>query len=212
MDQPIELRSSVNGNLVIRAYHGHFATNHSHINYYMDMSRMKHDHKMAKEAAITLAKPYIDTTSVDAVVTMEGCEVIGAFLARKLAKEDIRSVNQGKNIYVISPEYNTNNQLIFRDNVQDMIREKNVLLLLASVTTGKTIKRAMECIQYYGGTVAGISAIFSAVDQVNGVSVSALFHSEDIPHYITYSGRDCPKCKKGIKLDALVNWNGFTKL
>ena len=54
MDQPIELRSSVNGNLVIRAYHGHFATNHSHINYYMDMSRMKHDHKMAKEAALSL--------------------------------------------------------------------------------------------------------------------------------------------------------------
>ena len=196
MDQPIELRSSVNGNLVIRAYHGHFATNHSHINYYMDMSRMKHDHKMAKEAAITMAKPYIDTTPVDAVVTMEGCEVIGAFLARKLAKEDIRSVNQGKNIYVISPEYNT----------------KNVLLLLASVTTGKTIKRAMECIQYYGGTVAGISAIFSAADRVNDLPVNALFHSDDIPHYITYSGRDCPKCKQGIKLDALVNWNGFTKL
>ena len=67
MDQPIELRSSVNGNLVIRAYHGHFATNHSHINYYMDMSRMKHDHKMAKEAAITMAKPYIDTISVSRI-------------------------------------------------------------------------------------------------------------------------------------------------
>ena len=48
MDQPIELRSSVNGNLVIRAYHGHFATNHSHINYYIDMTRMNNDHKMAK--------------------------------------------------------------------------------------------------------------------------------------------------------------------
>ena len=93
-----------------------------------------------------------------------------------------------------------------------MSRDKDGLLLLASVTTGKTIKRAMECIQYYGGRVAGISAIFSATDQVNGLPVNALFHSNDIPHYITYSGRDCPQCKQGIKLDALVNWTGFTKL
>ena len=92
-----------------------------------------------------------------------GCEVIGAFLARKLAKEDIRSVNQGKNIYVISPEYNTNNQLIFPGQRPGHDPgDKDVLLLLASVTTGKTIKRAMECIQYYGGTGGRESAPSSA--------------------------------------------------
>ena len=52
----------------------------------------------------------------------------------------------------------------FRDNIQPMIRGKHVLILMASVTTGITIRKIAECIQYYNGIAAGVSAIFSAVD------------------------------------------------
>ena len=52
---------------------------------------------------------------------------------------------------------------MFRDNKQRMIENQQVLILAASVTTGKTISKAIESILYYGGTVCGVSAIFSAV-------------------------------------------------
>ena len=65
---PITIRSSSNSNLEINAIPGHFVTSHSHINYYIDITAMKHDFTMAREAAETLAgrfsyeKP-VDTTA-----------------------------------------------------------------------------------------------------------------------------------------------------
>ena len=35
---------------------------------------------------------------------------------------------------------------------------KNVLLLISTVNSGKTARRAMECIEYYGGSLQGIAA------------------------------------------------------
>ena len=43
-------------NLEITAIPGHFVTSHSHINYYIDITMMKHDFVMAREAAVTLAQ------------------------------------------------------------------------------------------------------------------------------------------------------------
>ena len=40
---------------------GHFATNHSHINYYVDITSIKTSHKMAKAAANELAATYAGT-------------------------------------------------------------------------------------------------------------------------------------------------------
>ena len=41
-----------------------------------------------------------------------------------------------------------------------MVKGKHVLILSASITTGYTVQAAVEAVNYYGGTVAGLSAIF----------------------------------------------------
>ena len=87
-----------------------------------------------------------------------------------------------------------------------------MLILMASVTTGITIRKIAECIQYYNGIAAGVSAIFSAVDQVEGMKINAIFDSEDLPGYETYSSHECPMCRQGQKVDALVNSYGYSKL
>ena len=86
-----------------------------------------------------------------------------------------------------------------------MIQGKHVIVLMASVTTGITIRKSMECISYYGGMLVGISAIFSAVDEVEGQPVNAVFHKDDIPDYQSCAMHDCPLCKEGRRIDALVN-------
>ena len=105
-----------------------------------------------------------------------------------------------------------NSQMIFRDNIQPMIRNKHVLVLMASVTTGFTAKRSIEAIGYYGGDVAGVAAIYRAVDEVGGHPVRSVYNISDIPDYESYDYRDCPYCKKGRKLDALVNSFGYSPL
>ena len=65
---------------------GHFATNHAHINYYIDVTTLKARTKEAEEVAQALVGMYLYDTVIDTIVCMEGTEVIGAFLAEELAK------------------------------------------------------------------------------------------------------------------------------
>ena len=57
--------------------------------------------------------------------------------------------------------------------------------------------------------LVGISAIFSAVDEVEGQPVNAVFHKDDIPDYQSCAMHDCPLCKEGRRIDAPVNSFGY---
>lgn len=190
---------------------GHFATTHSHVNYYIDLTTLKMRQNEAQAAAKVLAQ-YATYTVVDTIVCLDGCEVIGAYLADYLSNAGILSMNAHKTMYICTPEYHTGGQLIFRDNMQMMVKGKNVLLLLATATTGKTLNQSLECIEYYGGRVRGIGAIFSAVKESHGIPINAIFSPDDIPGYQTYRFKDCPMCQKEMKVEAIVNAYGYSKL
>ena len=204
--------SKLDSNVVLKVYEGHFATVHSHITKYFDFSTIKARRSEAMAAANILADKYVNTTIVDTILCMEGTEVIGAYLADKLTRNGILSMNAHKTIYVVSPEMGTGGQIVFRDNNEFMIRGKNVLLLVASASTGGTIFQCAECIEYYGGTIAGISAIFSATPKVGNHEVNSIFTAEDVPGYGSYKMKDCPYCKNKQKLDAIVNAYGYSKI
>lgn len=200
-------------NIALKVIPGHFATNHSHLNNYLDMTTMKTRANEAERIAIAMKDYYnVMGKPIDTIVCLDGCEVIGAFLASELSRAGVLSMNAHKTIYVVTPEFNSNGQMIFRDNLKPEVQGRNVLLLLASATTGKTIRNSIECIQYYGGTLQGISAIFSAVDSINGHRIDALFRAEDIPNYHAYSHHECPMCQNGERVEALVNGYGYSVL
>lgn len=208
----IRIFSTKNPKISITVMQGHFATNHSHINYYIDMTGVKYNSAVAMEAAKTLSVKY-SVAPVDTIICLDGCEIIGGYMAQELTKASMLSVNSQKSINIITPEFNTSNQMIFRDNVQPMITDKNVVLLIASATTGKTIKRSLECIRYYGGIVSGVSALFnaSASDEC-GIPVDSIFSEIEIEGYKTYSASECPHCRSNHKIDAIVNSFGYSKI
>ncbi|MGN0371492.1 MAG: orotate phosphoribosyltransferase [Enterocloster sp.] len=191
---------------------GHFATNHAHINYYLDMTTLKTRLSEAQEVAKSLAGMFLYHTVVDTIVCLEGTQVIGAFLAEELTRAGVLSMNAHKTMYIVTPEYNSNSQMIFRENNLPMIHGKNIVLLTASVTTGLTLNKGIESIQYYGGILQGITAVFSAVEEVNGKKVTAIFGKKDLPEYAASDYRSCPYCAQGQKLDALVNSFGYSLL
>lgn len=212
MEQRIVKLYTKNSSIPLKVVPGHFATNHSHVNYYIDMTTLKSRLSEATAVASALASQYMTSTIIDTVVCLDGTQVIGALLAQDLTRAGYLSMNAHGTVYVVTPEYNSNSQMFFRDNIQPMISGKHVLVLLASVTTGITVRKSMECISYYGGMLAGVSAIFSAVDEVEGQPVHAIFHLDDIPDYQSCSMHDCPMCKAGQRIDALVNSFGYSKL
>jgi len=211
-EQLKDIRSIRNPKVRIKVAQGHFATTHSHINLYIDMTTIKYRHNNARETAKELASQYVTSKPIDTIVCLDGTEVIGGFIAELLADNSAMSINSGKNISIITPEFNQIGQMIFRDNTQRMIRNLQVLLLVATATTAKTIGRALECIDYYGGYVCGVTALFSAEKSVQGFPINALFTSDDLPQYRTYPYHDCPYCKNNIKIDAIVNGYGYSKL
>ena len=194
--------SKLDSNVVLKVYEGHFATVHSHITKYFDFSTIKARRSEAMAAANILADKYVNTTIVDTILCMEGTEVIGAYLADKLTRNGIMSMNAHKTIYVVSPEMGTGGQIVFRDNNEFMIKGKNVLLLVASASTGGTIFQSAECVEYYGGRIAGISAIFSATPKVGKHEINSIFTAEDVPGYGSYKTKDCPFCCTEISINA----------
>ena len=208
----VKFYSKESNMVAIHAIPGHFATSHSHINYYIDITSLKTRIREAKEVARVLYQKIGRVPYVDTIVCMDGTEVIGAFLAEEFEKGDMASTNRPETIYVVSPEMNSNNQLLFRDNIKPSIAGKHVILLSASTTTGKTIHRSLEGIRYYGGVTEAVASVFSTVSEMDGFAVHSVFHAEDLPGYAAYTAQDCPFCKKGIKLDAVVNGFGYSKL
>lgn len=198
--------------LFLRISKGHFATGRSHINYYIDITAQKSRLSEAKAVAEELLTHYNSSTVIDAILCLDGTEVIATCLAEALTKNHFHNINAHQSIYVITPEHTANSQLLFRDNIAPMIEGKHVLILAASVVTGYTANAAIEAINYYGGSVVGIASIFATVEKCGNIKVNSVFDPKDLPDYATFSAHDCPLCKKGIKLDALVNTFGFSKL
>ena len=200
------------GKAPLRIARGHFATNHSHINYYIDITYNKTRLSEARDTAYQLVSHFINDTPVDTILCLDGTAVLGTCVAEELTKSGFRTINQHQTIYVLEPEYNANSQIIFRDNIKPMIQNKTVLILMASVTTGYTAKRSIEAIHYYGGHVAGVAAVYRAVDEIGGYPVRSVYSVADIPDYESYDYHDCPYCKQGKKIDALVNSFGYSAL
>ena len=207
----VKFKSKESSNLNLHAIPGHFATSHSHINYYVDVTSIKTRASEAKEAAKVLFSKVPHNSYIDTIVCMDGTEMIGAFLSQQIENAGIMSVNTHETTYVVSPEIN-NNQMLFRDNNKGAIEGKHVVLLLATTTTGETIRRAMECISYYGGTITCVASIFSTIDEVDGTQVEKLFDDDDVVNYQAYSVTECPFCKKNMPIEAMVNGFGYSKL
>ena len=196
IEEMADLRSAKNPKARIKILKGHFATSNSHLNTYIDMSTVKTRHNNSREAAKVLAEEYLTNTYVNTIVCLDETEVIGT----------------GNNISVITPEYHAMGQMLFRDNKQRMIKDQQVMILAASVTTGKTIMRAIESVLYYGGTVCAVCAIFSAVTKVAGMEIKTIFTSKDLPDYRAFEPADCPMCREGRRVEAIVNSFGYSEL
>lgn len=202
-----------NNDLLLRVAKGHFATSSSHSNYYIDVAAQKSRLSEAKAIAQELCKNHRYSTSiVDTILCLDGMEVVGACIAEELTKHDYVNINAHQTIYVVTPEIINGSQLLFRDNIVPMIKGKHVLIIAVSIASGNTVRSAIEAVKYYGGEVAGVASIFATSNECDGYNVNSAFNPKDIPDYFSCPSYECPLCKEGKKLDALINCHGFSKL
>lgn len=210
--QTVKLPIRKKDGLVLRIAKGHFATSHSHINYYIDVTQQKFRLSEARAVAQELCYCFKSNTVIDTILCLDGTEVIGACMASELTKAGYMNMNAHQTIYVVTPEHTAGSQLLFRENIAPMIQGKNVMVLMASATTGFTAKSALEAIRYYGGRAMGVSCIFATMNEVESLPVYSIFDPTDFEDYSSWDAHECPLCKQGIKVDALVNSHGYSSL
>ena len=208
-----KIPAKLNPNVQLKIIPGHFVTSHSRVTNYMEITTLKTRCSEAHGVASLLSMRYTVDTPVDSIICMDGTQVIGTYLAEELTKAGILSYNAHRTIYVISPELAPTGQIIFRDNMTQLaLRGKYVLLLLGSLTTGNSLRSIAESVQYYGAHISGACAIFSAIDKIDDLVVTAAFHPDDLPEYSSYKPNECPLCKQQIPIDAIVNSFGYSEL
>ena len=191
---------------------GHFTTGNLHVSHYLDVSDLKANALVARNVARELAIPYVSSTLVDTIVCMERTDVIGAYLAEELLQEGTQVMNSGGEIHVVTPINSSGGKLIFFDNEVDWITNRHILVLFATISSGKTMRGVLECLAYYGGIVSGISSLFLSSAEAFEPEIHALFTTEDIPEYRMLSPGGCDMCKEGRRLDAIISSEGYTKI
>lgn len=198
--------------LYLRVARGHFATSHSHMNYYIDITMQKTRLSEATALAQEFVATYRYSAPVDTILCLDGTEVIGTCIANEMTKMELANMNLHQTVYIITPEHTSGSQLLFRENIAPMIKGKNVLILAASVVTGFTARGAIEAVKYYDGNVTGIASVFATVTECEGYPVTSVFNPKDLPDYASYDSHKCPLCREGKKIDALINSHGYSKL
>ena len=158
MNSVYKLTSPRNENVFIHLVKGHFVSANNHINYYIGTSDVKHNHDVSVDTAMLLSEYYnSNEIQADTVLCLYETQALGAYLAHELSRPNMYRYDSKREIYVVGSEYDSSGNIIFRDNLVRMIKDKNVIVLISAITSGKTVERAMESVQYYGGNVIGIS-------------------------------------------------------
>ena len=236
MGEPTKIYAKDNHDVALKVTKGHFSSDRFHINYYIDMTSLKMRRKDAQQVAKAMVSRYVNRvnlsgntpfvsgdmqqliasmstkTPIDTIICMDGCEVLGAYVASELSQIGVTTLNSHKTSYIITPEFDSTGQMVVRDNIRPMLKDKHVLVVLATAMSGRTISKSIRCIQSYGGLIEGISVIFSAVDEIDGYPVNSVFDTSDLPDFRLSDPSQCPDCKNGVKLDAIVNSYGYTVL
>ena len=89
------------GNAPLRVAKGHFVTNHSHINYYIDITYQKTRISEAKDSAYQLVASAINDSPIDTILCLDGTAVLGTCIAEELSKAGFSTLNAHKSFYVI---------------------------------------------------------------------------------------------------------------
>ena len=97
---------------------------------------------------------------------------------------------------------NVNHLIIQRMNMKRLVPLALVLLVAACSRPEQSAS----------GDPAGIAAIFASVKECAGYPVASNFDPHDLPDYETYDAHNCPWCRQGKKIDALVNSFGYSTL
>jgi DNA-binding transcriptional LysR family regulator len=96
--------------------------------------------------------------------------------------------------------------------ISDLEKEWGVSLLERGKGGVRLTGDGIKILPYARQLCTDFDRLRTQVDEINGLPVRSVFNVKDIPDYESHDYKDCPYCKRGRKLDALVNSHGYSWL
>ena len=192
------IKSREANDLKLTAYHGHFATRHSHNSHYLDITRMKHECAMANIARRLSCNHYVYEKEIRYGRLPGQQRGHGTFLARQLSQKNLLSLSSEK-ISASSHRSTIQRTSIFRIIFAPWCLKECPAADL-TVNSGRTAACARGASSIEAPR-RGSQLSSARLKQVGDIPVISLFSPEDIPGYVTSLVKDCPMCKAGQKID-----------
>lgn len=112
---------------------------------------------------------------------------------------------EGREVYSVYTEKTPDNNQIFTRGYDAFVRNRKVLVIEDSTTTGGSVKKVVEAVCAAGGEVVAVSVM---INRDPGLVTEATFGTPfrplaeyPIPSYLP---DDCPMCKNGVPVNASI--------
>ncbi|MDQ3467492.1 MAG: hypothetical protein M3411_04555 [Chloroflexota bacterium] len=166
---------------------GHFAYRSGcHSGVLLDRDRLLSDPVAAGHMGYALAKHFF----VDKIETVAAPSIWGAGLAQWVA----HFLDPKAKIVYATPK---NGEVTIAGGLEDLIRERRVLVVDNMIISGETLRKFVGTIERLGGEVIGMATLWnSAEPEIAGRPVYALLNTL----YDVYPEERCPRCAAGEPL------------
>ncbi len=125
-----------------------------------------------------------------------------AYHLSKIANKDVLSVFTEK---VSSPEQLFNKNQEFKRGYEQLVKEKNVLIVEDLTTTGGSIKRVIDAVKNAGGNIISVCVMINRDPKlVNSTTLDVPFTQLGILEAEAFDENECPYCKNNRPINTVV--------
>src|SRR3989344_672622 len=107
-----------------------------------------------------------------------------------------------KEILSVFTEKTSENDQIFKRGYDEVVKNRRILVIEDSTTTGSSVKKVARSVRKAGGKVVAVGVMINRDPKlVNSRSIGVPFSSIAVFHISSYEAGKCPLCKSGIPIN-----------
>ncbi len=107
----------------------------------------------------------------------------------------------GREVLSVFTEKTLDNNQIFKRGYDAVVKNKRVLVIEDTTTTGSSVKKVIHSVKKAGGKVVAVGVIINRDKNVNTKSIGAPFSYLGFFDIASYDARTCPLCKSGVPMN-----------
>lgn len=107
----------------------------------------------------------------------------------------------GKDVLSLYTEKTSDNNQVLKRGYENLVKNKRVLVVEDTTTTGGSVKKVIRSVKKAGGKVMAVGVMINRDSKmVNSKSIGALFSSLAVFEAPSWEGKNCPLCKARIPI------------